>query len=201
MTNSIEVVRVWVPAFLAELRVACCVSHACDAAKVSRAVAYRHRDNNKDFAEAWQEAIDGYGDDLRAEAVRRAVHGVQEVVLWQGLPVWVWEAGGRVVPPGTEGATQRPLMKSRHSDGILLRLLEIALPEQFAAQARKQATSAGPTVGAAVLADLRNLSDAELDARIAELERGEAAQGDGEEPSEGGEGGEPAGGEGPAAAL
>ena len=201
MTDSIEVVRVWVPAFLAELRVACCVSHACDAANVSRTAAYKHRDNSPEFAAAWQEAIDGYGDDLKAEAVRRAVHGVQEVVLWQGLPVWVAELDGRIAPPDTEGATKRPLMKSRHSDAILLRLLEVALPEQFAAHARKQATSAGPTVAASVLADLRKMSDAELDARIAELERGEAAQGGGEGPGEGDEGGGPAGGEGPAAAL
>lgn len=192
MTGSIEVVRLWAPAFFAELRVAGCVTHACQAADISRNHAYRMRLENPEFARQWEEALAGYSDDLKAEAVRRAVHGVQEAVLFQGTPVFLYELDGRIVPAGTANAVPRALMKSRYSDAILLRMLEAALPADAAA-------ANSPAVAAAVLGDLRNMTDEELDARIAELERGEEAPDGGEESAEGGDGGPADGGEGPPA--
>lgn len=54
------------------------VTEACRVAGVGTVTAYRHRDNEPDFAVAWEEAVEQAADGLELEARRRAVKGVME---------------------------------------------------------------------------------------------------------------------------
>src|SRR4051794_7570599 len=79
----------WKPAFLAALGECGNVTESAHRARVSRRTAQMHHKTDPEFAEAWQDAIDQYADTLEAEADRRAVHGVEEVVLHDGAPVFI----------------------------------------------------------------------------------------------------------------
>jgi len=70
----------WAEKFLAKLRVTGNVSVAAHAARVSRAAAYKRRNENKRFATDWDDAILEAGDFLEEEARRRAFTGVLEPV-------------------------------------------------------------------------------------------------------------------------
>ena len=66
--------RVWMPVFLETLRKTCVVKLAASAAGVDRAtVYYRARNNNPEFAEQFDDAIDDAVDMLAVEARRRAL--------------------------------------------------------------------------------------------------------------------------------
>ena len=62
---------------------------AARAAGVSATTAYDHRNRDKDFNEAWAEALEHFRDRLEVEAYRRAVDGVDEPVYQQGMEVGV----------------------------------------------------------------------------------------------------------------
>ncbi len=120
----------WRTAFLAALRATATVVRACAAARVDRRWVYQVRRTNDEFRAEWDDALTGYAEDLKAEAVRRAVEGTREFVLYQGKIVSVWlNAAGDVVPEGTPDAVAQPLVKRRHSDAVLLKLLAAARPE------------------------------------------------------------------------
>ena len=194
--GAIQVFYPWMPAFLAALRASGSPVRACEAARIDRRWVYRVKAFDAEFREAWDDAVAGHGDDLQAEAVRRAVHGVQELVLHRGEPVIVWLLPtGVIVPPGTDGATGVPLVKTVKSDALLLRLLAAARPAEFGTPRQREAAlaAAAPPAGATfdVFARIRELtgedfgpapatraewaeqvgrmSDDELDARIAAL--------------------------------
>src|SRR5688500_13720784 len=77
--------RVWMKAFISILSLQGNVSRACDAAKIERKTAYRAKDSDPVFAEAWADALDVAADALEAEAWRRAVDGVEKPVgFYQG---------------------------------------------------------------------------------------------------------------------
>ena len=136
-STALEVHYLWQPAFLAALRLAGCVSHACRAVKRKRSWVYEVRKACPDFAEAWDDALDEYVDDLKAAAVERATDGARELVTYQGAVVYVWlTPEGTPVPEGTPGSAPAPLVKRRYSDALLLRLLESGRPKEFASQSR-----------------------------------------------------------------
>ena len=60
------------------------VTEAARSVGRSRSGAYRVKDNDEAFSEAWDEAVGIATDALEAEARRRAVEGVQEPVFYQG---------------------------------------------------------------------------------------------------------------------
>lgn len=66
--------------FLAELAKTGNVTHACEAAQVSRHWVYDQRNTNPVFAAAWEDALEQAGDGLEQEAYRRAVLGWDEEV-------------------------------------------------------------------------------------------------------------------------
>lgn len=70
----------WQRTFLAELRKAPSVSHACEVAKVSRQTAYKHRKENAAFAEQWRDALDKAVDDLEAVAFNLANSGDSSLI-------------------------------------------------------------------------------------------------------------------------
>ena len=161
----------WRTAFLAALRSTATVVRACEAARVDRRWVYQVRRTNGGFRAEWDDALAGYGDDLKAEAVRRAVEGTREFVLYKGKVVSVWlNAAGQIVPKGTPDAVEQPLVKRRHSDAVLLKLLAAARPEEFGA--RRGTDNRPDPEGAAHArwqAKARTMTDEELDAEIARL--------------------------------
>jgi hypothetical protein len=60
------------------------VTKAAEATGWARRVAYRHRENDPTFAEAWEDAEQQYADLLEREADRRAVEGVDEPRFYEG---------------------------------------------------------------------------------------------------------------------
>lgn len=127
----------WQEAFLAALREWPIVQHACDAVGIERCTAYRARQADKAFAEAWAEAMEAGVDRAELEALRRAVHGVEEPVVYQGnlTPVWERDTNGDVVKrivkrtasvPTKDGkgyeekeVEDRVPVQARHADGSL----------------------------------------------------------------------------------
>lgn len=161
---------------MAALRATATVVRACAAARVDRRWVYQVRRTNPEFRAEWDDALTGYAEDLKAEAVRRAVDGTREFVLYQGKIVSVWlNAAGDVVPEGTPDAVAQPLVKRRHSDAVLLKLLAAARPEEFGA---KRGSVAPPDPAAAAQArweaKARTMTDEELEAAITRL-KNEAA--------------------------
>lgn len=76
--------NLWEKAFLAQLRLTGVVTKACDMAKVTRQTVYDRRNNDPEFAKAWDEAREMAADRLEQEAIRRAVDGVNKPVFFQG---------------------------------------------------------------------------------------------------------------------
>jgi len=60
---------------LRALRIAPSVKHACKVAKIDRRTAYKHRDNDEEFAVLWDDAIAASIDELEAVAFRKAAEG------------------------------------------------------------------------------------------------------------------------------
>jgi hypothetical protein len=101
---------VWEKAFLSSLRKLGNVTSACNAAKIERSTAYRHKEADKEFAALWQEALDEAADRLEAEARRRAERGVLS-------PVY---QGGKLVGQVRE-----------YSDTLMALLLRAHKPEKY----------------------------------------------------------------------
>ena len=101
---------IWEDAFFAALALTGNVSAACDAADITRATAYKRRKGSAGFRERWEEAREEAADLLEAEAVRRAVEGVERPVFYQGK-----QCG--VIP--------------EYSDTLLIFLLKAARPEKY----------------------------------------------------------------------
>lgn len=73
--------------FLDLLRETCNVTSACQAIGASRSGAYKRRDENADFAERWDNAIEEALDSIEAEVIRRGVHGIDDPVFYRGEQV------------------------------------------------------------------------------------------------------------------
>jgi hypothetical protein len=115
----------WEKAFISALADTGIVSHACTAAKIERSTAYRHREQSKPFAVAWDEAVEIAADTLEMEALRRAHDGVEEPVYYKGVLV----------------DTVR-----KYSDTLMIFLLKAAKPEKF--RDRADLSLHGPNNGA-----------------------------------------------------
>lgn len=63
------------------------VSKACRVVKISRGAAYSHKEDDKAFSDAWDEAIAAGVEDLEEEVRRRAFKGVNEPVFQGGKKV------------------------------------------------------------------------------------------------------------------
>lgn len=115
------------------------MSVACKVAGVPRRTAYDRRESDEQFAAAWDEALEAAADVLEAEAVRRAVQGVEK-------PVY---QGGEMV-----GTVQE------YSDTLLIFLLKGNRPEKF--RERHTVEHTGKGGGPVVLQVLKNVSLDEL---------------------------------------
>ena len=102
--------NLWEKAFLAQLRLTGVVTQACDAAQIARHAVYDRRQNDPDFAKAWDEAREMAADRLEQEAVRRAVDGINKPVFYQGEIVG---------------------FEKEYSDTLLVLLLKAAKPDKY----------------------------------------------------------------------
>lgn len=97
------------------------VSVSAEACNLNRRELYRRRDDDAEFAEAWDAAMEEATDHLEAEARRRALEGWDEPVFWKGI-----ESG----------------VVRRYSDTLLIFLLKGSRPEKF--RDRQQLEHTGP---------------------------------------------------------
>ena len=74
-------------AFIATLSQGGTIRSACEAAGIARITAFRWKDEDKEFSEQWDEAIEMGTDVMEEEAMRRAVDGVPEPIYYQGVLV------------------------------------------------------------------------------------------------------------------
>lgn len=81
----------WKPAFLAALRELPVIAHACKAVGIERSTAYRAREADEAFAEAWDDAMEEGIDRAEQEAFRRAVVGFEEPVIDKGRLAYRYE--------------------------------------------------------------------------------------------------------------
>lgn len=77
----------WREVFLASLREVPVVARACEAVGIERSTAYRRREDDPEFAAAWDDAMETGIDRAEQEAFRRAVQGTDKGVWHQGVLV------------------------------------------------------------------------------------------------------------------
>lgn len=116
----------WQKLFLKALAEVPVVQYACDAAGVQRCTAYRARQADEEFAQAWEDAMEDGVDRAEQEAFRRAVIGFEEPVIYQGAlqhTILRDETGApRMDAAGNPLAV--PLTVRKHSDLLLALVLK-----------------------------------------------------------------------------
>lgn len=100
----------WQAKFLKELARKGNVTVACDKAKIDRTWAYEVRNQDPEFAQAWDVALEEATERLEAEARRRAADGVLEPIYYQGKRV---------------GSVRK------YSDTLLIFLLKAHAPDKY----------------------------------------------------------------------
>ena len=65
------------------------ITKACEAVGKGRTTVYRWRNDDSEFQEEWDEAVETNVDDLEAGAMKRAIEGWLEPVYFKGKPVGV----------------------------------------------------------------------------------------------------------------
>jgi hypothetical protein len=115
--------HLWTDAFLAHLAETGILSDAAAAAGVDRSNVWRRRQDDAEFAQAVEQALDMAADKLEAEARRRALEGVEE-------PVY---QGGQLV--GT---------RTVYSDSLLALLLKGRRKKVFAERIEQTGADGGP---------------------------------------------------------
>jgi hypothetical protein len=113
----------WKALFLASLAEVPVVVHACKAAGVNRATAWRARETDPEFAKAWDEALEEGVDRAEQEAFRRAVVGYEKPVWYKGELV------------GTETV---------HSDALLALILRGRRKKVYAERTELTGADGGP---------------------------------------------------------
>jgi len=113
--------------FLAAYRRTYSVTKAARAAKISRAMHYRRLLSDRRYAAAFAQAQREAAQVLEDEAVRRAIEGVAEPVIYRGevCRKWVRDKATGELRPGP------PLVIRRYSDALLIRLLQAANPAKY----------------------------------------------------------------------
>ncbi len=108
--------------FLRTFAVSGIVLAGCRAAGVSRGALDKWRAGSEWFEELYQIAIEEAADRIEAEAIRRAVDGYDEPVIYQGMPT-------TVVDPLT--GEQKQLTVRKYSDALMALVLKGARPDKY----------------------------------------------------------------------
>lgn len=150
----------------------CVVGKACEAVGISRQTAYDHRAKDKEFAAAWDEALESGIDALELEAWRRAVDGVDVPLVHKGQFTYLRDFAAVDPDTGKPFAIDRaPVLLDAsgqpciatvkgYSDQLLMFLLRAHRPEKYRETRRVE------------LSAFAKLSDDELDAQVTEVLRG-----------------------------
>lgn len=134
----------WKQVFITALLKSSNVSAACRKAKISRAVAYDHRETDTEFAAAWEEALEMALDDAESEAWRRGVKGT--------ISNRQYDKDGKLI-----SATRQ------YSDTLLIFMLKAHRPAKYRETIRNEHTGAsGGAIRVAQEHDLTKLSLDEL---------------------------------------
>lgn len=142
----------WHDPFLQVLRETGMVSRACQCVNVGRVTAYRHRDNDPEFAERWDEVLEEAVDEMEREAYRRAVLGCPKLKFTKnGEPIY-------------DPATNEPYIEREYSDTLLITLLKARRPEQFNRPTQQTNVNVGVQV---------NLTTSQLREKMAESPAGQ----------------------------
>lgn len=104
-------VKGWQETFLAALRECPSVKAAQLAANIGRSTVYEHRDDDPDFKAAWDDALAEGIDAMEGEAMRRAMHGTEDIDFHE------------------DGSIKK--IKVNYSDGLLTTLLKAHRPEKY----------------------------------------------------------------------
>lgn len=128
----------WRVVFLTELAANGNVGRAAKKARVARSFVYARRQNDAEFAAAWDEALDTAIDAMEYEGWRRSIKGTLKPVFYKGDEV---------------GAIRE------YSDTLLIFFLKAARPEKY--RERYDMRHSGSI-------DVRNMTDDELRAIIDE---------------------------------
>ena len=123
----------WAKGFLAALAESGNVRLACDAVRIERSTAYRLRDSDVVFAQAWSNAHSQAADVLEEEARRRAIEGWDEPVFG---------SLGYRLGSGEIGTVRK------YSDTLLIFLMKGANPERY--RERQSVELSGPGGGPVV---------------------------------------------------
>ena len=125
----------WVNPFLTALAQTGVLRAAAAHAGVSTTAVYNRRKTDDDFAAAYEQAIEDSIDLLDHEARHRALHGVEEPVVYQGqlTPVFERDEQGDIVTSPVSGApvqarnpdgTPKWLTVTKKSDSLLMFVLK-----------------------------------------------------------------------------
>jgi hypothetical protein len=140
----------WKPAFLAALRELPVIAHACKAVGIERSTAYRARETDEDFANAWDDAMEEGIDRAEQEAFRRAVVGFEEPVIDKGRLAYRYERyededGAEHYRLQLDANGQPiPLTVRKHSDALLALYLKGRRKKVYAERTEVTGADGGP---------------------------------------------------------
>jgi len=151
--------------FLSAMSDGATIGEAATEAGVNRATVYRWKESDAEFALAWDDALEEGTERLEREALRRAMVGVEEPVIYQGQLTPVWETNPDGTPKlieveeiGEGGApvkVRKPvqarnpdgslkyLTVNRPSDTLMIFLLKARRPNTYRERGSLQVTGAG----------------------------------------------------------
>jgi len=123
----------WAKAFLTSLAELGNVRAACEAAKIERSTAYRQREDDSEFAAAWDIALENAADLLEEEARRRAHEGVRRLKFDRGkmITIPVADTEGRPMLGVDGNPIMVPYVEHEYSDALMMFLLKGIRPEKF----------------------------------------------------------------------
>lgn len=161
--------------FVAVLAECCNVGRACASVGIGRTTAYRWREEDPGFAEAWDKALAIGVSALEDEAHRRAFEGVDEPLTHQGQFTYLYrtrldENGDPVLnehglpiqdPVLDENGEHKVAAVRKYSDTLAIFLLKAHDPAKYRENSRMELT--GPD------GEALNLSDTERAEKIAAL--------------------------------
>jgi hypothetical protein len=140
----------WKPAFLAALRELPVIAHACKAVGIERSTAYRAREADQAFADAWDDAMEEGIDRAEQEAFRRAVVGFEEPVIDKGRLAYRYERyededGAEHYRLQLDANGQPiPLTVRKHSDALLALYLKGRRKKVYADRTEVTGPEGGP---------------------------------------------------------
>lgn len=172
----------WVNPFLQHLKSSCNMAESCRAVGASYSAMMALKAKDADFEAAVDEALEEAYDALEAEARRRAFHGIEEPVVYQGqlTPIFERDANGEVMLDDDGRPVQardrhgnlRYLTVRKYSDGLAQFLLKGYRRKKFGDKTELTGANGGPlstideTKKAARLAALLALAQQRKDSQL-----------------------------------